>query len=393
MNEQVFRSISYVKRNYKFIIPLILILSLFLGYSIGYSRSTKKHYFNTLTQAIEKKDVRRLSKLIMFDGKVDDLKPLLRYLEIGDNKDDFINSLKKAEIYNGFSLVAYKDIFFKKYKLKVEPIEIFIKTNYPSEIYIDDMKLGTTKENEELSLIKPVMGLYSIEAKVVNEFGEIKDFKEIAVFNEDIISLDIKGTSVSINSPYEDGEVYINDKYINRKVKEVKDFSFFSNDEINKLYYTYDFPWGTVKSEELSIGKYPEVSPKINLVNDQLKDDIDKTIKDFYKSVFDSLNKENMNLIKNITEDVRFSIYSDLTKNYFLLKNIYNLNDIEVNIEEESFKYDGIKYSGNIKVKLKYAINKNLIGISIGEEKEEKTFITTCEYINSKWNVTGINKN
>ncbi len=386
--------VIYCKRNIKIIIPVILIISLAVGYGIGYVRSTKRYFFNNLTKAVNKEDTKRLSKLISNKGDKNDLIPLVEYLKIDNNKNSFLQSIKNNEKYNNFTLIQDKGLLFNKYKLEVKPVEIHIGVNYPSEIYINDLESGKADENNKLSITKAVPGLYKIEGKAVNEYGEVKADKEVSIFKDTDVSLELEGNSLTINSPYSNGKVYINGEDIDKKVSDIKDFSFFSSDEKNKVSFDYDFPWGTIKSEEVSIGKYPEVAPKINIVNDKLKEDINSTIKSFYDSVLESLNKEDMNLIKEVPEDLRFSIYSDLTKKYFLLKNTYTLKDLEINMEEDSFKYgEGNKYTGKALVKLSYSTSKNIAGLVFGENKEEKSFITACEYIDGKWKIVSLNKN
>jgi len=386
--------VIYCKRNIKIIIPIILIISLAVGYGIGYVRSTKRYFFNNLTKAVNKEDTKTLSKLISYKGDKNDLIPLVEYLKIDNNKNSFLQSIKNNEKYNNFTLIQDKGLLFNKYKLEVKPVEIHIGVNYPSEIYINDLESGKAYENNKLSITKAIPGLYKIEGKAVNEYGEVKADKEVSIFKDTEVSLELEGNSLTINSPYSNGKVYINGEDIDKKVSDIKDFSFFSSDEKNKVSFDYDFPWGTIKSEEVSIGKYPEVAPKINIVNDKLKEDINSTIKSFYDSVLASLNKEDMNLIKEVPEDLRFSIYSDLTKKYFLLKNTYTLKDLEINMEEDSFKnVEGNKYTGKALVKLSYSTSKNIAGLVFGENKEEKSFITFCEYIDGKWKIVSLNKN
>lgn len=386
--------IIYCKKNIKVIISTVLIVSLGFGYGIGYIRSTKEYFFNNLTKAVNKEDTKKLAKLMSYEGDKSDVIPFVEYLKLDNNKNSFLQSIKDSGTYNNLTLTQDKGLLFKKYKIEVKPVEIHITVNYPAEIYINDLDSGKADENSQLNITKDIPGLYTIEGKTINEYGEVTADKEVSVFKDTDVSLNLEGNSLTINSPYSDGKVYINGEDINIKVSDVKEFSFFSSDEKNKLYFEYDFPWGTIKSEEISIGKYPEISPKINIVNDKLKEDVNGVIKSFYDSVINSLNKEDIQLIKEVPENLRFSIYSDLTKKYFLLKNTYTLRDLEVNMEEESFKQvEGNKYTGKALVKLSYSTSKNIAGISFGENYEEKSFITTCEYIDGKWNIISISKN
>lgn len=385
---------KYFRKNFIFIIPIALIVFLLCGYAVGYSRSTKEYFFKNLTRAIDNEDLNKLSKLISFEGDKEELEPFLKYLKIDSNKENFISSLKSTEIYDDFTLITNKNFIFKSYVIKANTIDISVKVNYPSEIYIDGSKVGDSKLDEPLKVTKPISGLYNLEARVINEYGDVTSSEEVPIFENTEVSLNIEGNPVTINSPYEDGDVFINDGDIHKKVKEIKNFSFFSSDEQNKIYFNYDFPWGTIKSEEVSIGKYPEVSPKINLVNNKLRSDINGVTKNFYNSVFEALNKQDMNLIKSVPEDLSFSIYSDLTQKYFLLKNNYSLEEINVKPEEDSFKYEGDnKYSGRVLTNLKYSTSKKIIGFTLEGTSEEKSFITTCEYDNGVWKIISLNKN
>jgi len=187
--------VVYFKKNIKIIIPIILIISLAVGYGIGYVRSTKRYFFNNLTKAVNKEDTKRLSKLISYKGDKNDLIPLVEYLKIDNNKNSFLQSIKNNEKYNNFTLTQDKGLLFNKYKLEVKPVEIHIGVNYPSEIYINDLESGKADENNKLSITKAIPGLYKIEGKAVNEYGEVKADKEVSIFKYTDVSLELEGNS------------------------------------------------------------------------------------------------------------------------------------------------------------------------------------------------------
>lgn len=383
------------KKYYKVIIPVIAVILISLIYLVQYSRSTEKYFLTTLEQAIVNKDAKELSSLIVIDGKRvndDEVRPLLEYLSKENNGDAFIKSIKEDGKALGITLKSKKKLIFSGYYLDSEGLQIKISTNYPSEIALNNKMSGNTKGDEPLIIKEKLPGIYKISAVAGDDYGKAQDSKEISLFKDETVDFELQGNAITIiNSPYQSGEVYINNKDINKTVKEIKNYSFFPIDEKNKLYFKYTFPWGDIQSEEIEVGKFPEITPKIQMINDKAEQDITKSITSFYESVFNALNKGDSNLIENVSEDQRFSLYSDLTKKYFLLKNIYSIDKIDCEIEKDSFSFDGKVYSGNIKVKTEYNTGKDFIGISINKEKQEKTFLTTCEYKDDKWIIKSIN--
>lgn len=381
-----------LKKNLKLVIPVALILALALGYFTGTVINSKNQFLKFLVKAVDRGDARSFSQLIYYEGDYTKLMPFLEYLKIDGNKERLVEELKINGTYNGVKLKKIKGFLFTAYGIDISPIKVNIKTDHSCDIYINGQRQGTTNGNGELKGISLIPGLYKVEGKFNSEYGEVKGKEKVSLFRNEDITLNLNGNTLTINSPYEKGNVFINGKDTGKKVKDIKNFQFFSKEGKNKMFFTYDYPWGTIKSDEVEIGKNPEVSPNINMINNQLSETLNNVTKDFYGSVFQALNNEDISLIKNVPEELRFNIYSDLTKKYFILKNIYTLNDAEIHIEENSFKYQDRKYSGNIKVTIKYTTSKNILGIPIDRVSEEKTFLTNCEFINNQWKVVSLSK-
>ncbi|WP_238882351.1 hypothetical protein [Clostridium sp. YIM B02551] len=383
------------KKYYKVIVPVIVIILISLIYVAQYSRSTEKYFLNSLEKSITNNDVKKFSSLITVNGKKvtsEEVKPLLDYLSREKNGDAFIKNIKDNGKALGITLKNKKKLIFQGYYLESEGFQIKISTNYPSEIDIDSKEVGNTKSDESLIIKDKLPGIYTINAIAGDDYGKAKGSKEISLFKDESVDFELQGNAITIiNSPYQEGEVYINNKDINKTVKDIKNYSFFPIDEKNKLYFKYIFPWGEIQSEEIEVGKFPEITPKIQMINDKSEQDITKNVTSFYESVINALNKEDSNLIENVSEDQKFLLYSDLMKKYFLLKNIYRMDKIDCEIEKDSFNFDGKVYSGNVKVKIEYSTGKDFIGISINKEKKEKTFMTTCEYKDNKWIIKSIN--
>ena len=387
---------AFIRKHYMVIIPAGLILLIFTGYILGYSRNSEDYFFSSFQKSIEDKNAEKLSSFINSDGKAvlgEDSRPLLEYLSKENNKEIFINEIKKNGNYNGFTLKKMAGLFADKYYLECSGVQIKINTNYPSRIIINNREVGMTKAQEGLTIEGRLPGLYSIKAVADTEYGDIENIETIPLFNDQEINIELQGNPVTIiNTPYQEGRVYINNKDINRKVSDINNYGFFPKDDSNRLYFVYDFPWGEISSEEVAVGSLPEVSPKIQMVNEKLQTDISEKVEEFYASVFSALNKEDMNEIKNVPENIKFSIYSDLTKKYFILKNVYEIKNISCKTENDSFKFDGNSYTGKVRVDIQYSTAKRILGVPVALEGQKASFLTDCLYKESEWEITWINK-
>ena len=150
-------------------------------------------------------------------------------------------------------------------------------------------------------------------------------------------------------------------------------------------------PWGILSSNEYAIGEYPIIELNIDLKNNKVLDGVNDTINRFYFSVFKSLNSENKDDIINANDEVRNNVYSILNKQYFWLKNSYEVSDLDIKINNSEINYDGSNYTGNIVVTIGYKIKKQIFGISIKSEEYSENFFTQIKYENNQWIVCDIN--
>ncbi|MFU7517881.1 hypothetical protein AB4668_19080, partial [Clostridium sp. HCS.1] len=64
-----------------------------------------------------------------------------------------------------------------------------------------------------------------------------------------------------------------------------------------------EFPWRVIKSDKVQVSSMPNINIDINMVNEKLINDVNKSTDIFYSSVFNALNSSDSSLILNSKED------------------------------------------------------------------------------------------
>ena len=154
------------------------------------------------------------------------------------------------------------------------------------------------------------------------------------------IELNFPATKITINSDFQDAEVYINGKDIRRKVKDMKDFGPVPTDGTVSIHLEKDFPWGRNKGEEVKITENPTINLTVPISNETLEGDLTNIITKFYESVFVALNKQNKKYIENCTNDIKNKIYSSVEKKYILFKNKYSNLKMDIDFKNSQYFYD-----------------------------------------------------
>ena len=81
------------------------------------------------------------------------------------------------------------------------------------------------------------------------------------------MEIDFNAINITVESPYQDAEVYINDVDSNLTVEEAKEIGPFNLEETNYIYIKRNFPWGEVQGEKVYIKDIPIVKANINFEN------------------------------------------------------------------------------------------------------------------------------
>lgn len=372
----------------KMLICIILFSFLFLGISYGNYRFSKNILLNKLEIALKENKPRRIYKDMFIDEESvskNDLKPLCSYYF---QKDNLVNNIIKDLKNDGeseFIKLIETNSLFNKYRLEIKTVDLTLNSNFEkTEFYLNDKKL----ENNVADKIIP--GKYVIKGELQTVDGTLIEEKEIFILDSMKYEINMPAIYINLTSNFDDAKVYINDKYINKKVSDIKSYGPISLNKETSIQLERDFPWGTIRSEKINIEKIPNININIDMSNDTLIKEIDLSLNDFYSSVFEALNKSDYTLIKNSEDDTKNRIYNDIKKESLFLKNNYDLKDLSIEIKNSEFYYENETYKANIITKLNYKVSKKLLPF-IGKEIEEM-FLTNLEYIDGTWKIMSIQK-
>ena len=299
----------------------VLIIFILIGFSFGSYKSSKNIVLKNLQIALKEDKPEKIYKKIRVDGKKikkEDLKPLTEYYS--ENKNQAINiakDLKTKDNSGFFKLVNKKILFIDNYTIEIEPIAVKVNTNFENaKVYINSNEIAATNIKRGL-----IPGKYSIRGELETKYGLVSEEKEVFIMENKEIDLDIQAINISLTSNFNDADVIINDKEINKKVEELKNYGPIPLGQDIEIQLKRDFPWGTVLSEKVKVGDVPNINININMANDKLIEDIEATINNFYSSTFNALNNGDFKLIENSKEDAKSKIYDSIKRESLFLKN------------------------------------------------------------------------
>ena len=384
----------FFRRRFKIIIVLVFVLALSLGYFIGRVNSSRDRIISKLEFSLKEGDLTSLRRIVLLNGKTvsrDELKPLMKYYnENPQGIESIVSSLKNNQDTPVFKIQAEKILFFNTYKLELRTYDVDINTNFSNgEFSISGVKAAkSVSEGESVENLIP--GVYTINGLLKSDYGDIIASKEFVLMKDEEVQVNFDAIDVSIQSIFKDADVYINDKYTGKTVDEIGEIGPFKKDGSSYISIEKDFPWGTIKSNEEYIGDMPVINLNIDMNNDELNNDLIKVSDEFYRSVFTALNNEKEEYIINAQEDVKSKIYSILKEKYFLLKNEYIIDDINIMDSKSEFTYNNGQYRANLIVEVDYIIEKKFFNLE--KNKNSKKFFTKFIYDEKKqdWIVTEV---
>ena len=331
--------------------------------------------------SLKNSDTSTLSDIVKVDGervKEKKLESLVEYYSNGNNKiDTLITNLKNNNETKDFKLQSKKYFFWNMYYLDVKTFNIKIKSNFEEGNFILGNS-GKVKAGETIKNVIP--GNYKITGSLNSNYEEIKTSKEI--------ELNFPATKITINSDFQDAEVYINGKDIKKEVKDLKDFGPVPTDGTVSVYLEKDFPWGRNKGEEVKITENPTINLTVPISNETLEGDLTNIITKFYESVFVALNKQNKKYIENCTNDIKNKIYSSVEKKYILFKNKYSNLKINIDFDNSQYFYTDDTYRATIVANVQYDVSKAILDIN--KETYTKSFFTRIVYKDDKWIVEDV---
>lgn len=378
-----------IRRRWKLAILILLAFFLFFGYFLGRINTSREYILSKLEMSLKNSDTSTLSDIVKVDGervKEKNLESLVEYYSNGNNKiDTLITNLKNNNETKDFKLQSKKYFFWNMYYLDVKTFNIKIKSNFEEGNFILGNS-GKVKAGETIKNVIP--GNYKITGSLNSNYEEIKTSKEIVVMEDKEIELNFPATKITINSDFQDAEVYINGKDIKKEVKDLKDFGPVPTDGTVSVYLEKDFPWGRNKGEEVKITENPTINLTVPISNETLEGDLTNIITKFYESVFVALNKQNKKYIENCTNDIKNKIYSSVEKKYILFKNKYSNLKINIDFDNSQYFYTDDTYRATIVANVQYDVSKAILDIN--KETYTKSFFTRIVYKDDKWIVEDV---
>jgi uncharacterized membrane protein YvbJ len=377
------------RRKILFLVSLLLIFSI-LGFGVGNYKSSKNIILKNLEIALKENKPEKIYKeIILDDNKISksEFEPLSEYYSENTSQvDNIIKNLKSNGESGYFSLVNKKILFFDNYHIEIKPVAVKINTNFDeTKVYINGNEIAATNIKRNL-----IPGKYLIKGELETLYGVIEEEKEVYIMENLVYDLNMPAINISLTSNFEDAKVFINDEDINKNVKDIQGYGPIPlNKEIN-IQLEREFPWGTLKSDKVTIGTLPNINIDINMVNDNLINEVNLSANNFYTSVFNALNNSDYSLIENSRDDAKSKIYDSIKRESLFLKNNYELNDLNTEVKSSEFYYENGTYKGNIVISLNYNISKKILPFI--DKNVEEMFLTQMEYENNKWIIVDVQK-
>ena len=380
-----------IKKNKLIVVSLFSFIIFMMVSMFFLINLNKDKIIDKLNEALLNENKVRISKFVMVNEKKvseQELEPLINYYNENQEKiTNLINGLRTEGRYGAFKVIVKKNIFYKRYYININTVEIEFTSNLNNiEVEFGNKKFKLMNEAK----FDVIPGIYELKYTYKTEYGDITEKVNLSIVENKKINLDVNGNYITLYSNFNDAEVFINDKYTGLSAKDIVNFGPIPRDKEILIKLKKEFPWGKIESEEVDISNKEYLKLDINMANDNLINMINQDISKFYNSVFEALNKKNKDEILNCTEEVKDTIYSYINEKSILFSNNYEINNINVEIEKSDFRYEDYIYKASILTKASYNISKNLLPFL--ETKYEKYFLLNLEYVENGFKVIRIQK-
>lgn len=380
-----------IKKNKLIVVSLFSFIIFMLVSMFFLINLNQDKIIDKLNEALLNENKVRISKFVMVNEKKvseQELEPLINYYNENQEKiTNLINGLRTEGRYGAFKVIVKKNIFYKRYYININAVEIEFTSNLNNiEVEFGNKKFKLMNEAK----FDVIPGIYELKYTYKTEYGDITEKVNLSIVENKKINLDVNGNYITLYSNFNDAEVFINDKYTGLSAKDIVNFGPIPRDKEILIKLKKEFPWGKIESEEVDISNKEYLKLDINMANDNLINMINQDISKFYNSVFEALNKKNKDEILNCTEEVKDTIYSYINEKSILFSNNYEINNINVEIEKSDFRYEDYIYKASILTKASYNISKNLLPFL--ETKYENYFLLNLEYVENGFKVIRIQK-
>lgn len=381
---------NYFQGKKYFVMGCTLIVIILSSVIVDSIITTRKELIRDLDMSIDKCSSNKIyGDIFSDDEKVDkgDIEPLLKFYNVNEsNRSKLLSELNSSDKSGVLTVKHNKKLFSKNYYLEVDTVGIKVKSNYEdAKIFIDGNILRDG--NVEIGLIP---GVHNVVAKLQTNYGEVETEIEATLMQNEEIFIKLDAIVLNLISNFQDASILINDELTKETVETIEKLGPIATNKDLNIQIQREFPWGIIKSEKIKISDAPNLKIDINMVNEDLILQVEDSINEFYKSIFNALNEKDSSLIVLTNDEVRNKIYNEINKKTLIFKNNYEIKGLETKIENSEFSYNENKYTGKIVVKINYSVYKKLF--SLFQSKEENTFLTTVELVENKWVINDIQK-
>lgn len=317
-----------------------------------------------------------------------ELQPLIDgYNKDGTRIRKIVNEIRKNGNSGNFTLKSSKGFLKERYYININTVTVNFVTNINGVDIEFSNKRFNLLDKVEFNVIP---GIYKVLYIHKTKYGDISNSKIVNLMEDETVEINVDGNYITLYSNFDDAKVFINDIDTGLVAKDIKNYGPLPKDKEIKIFLEREFPWGSIKSEEVLMNDNKYIKLDINMVNDVLNNMIDKIVNDFYNSSFEALNKKDKNIILGATDEVKQFAYNYINEKTFLLSNNYEISSLAVEIEKSDFKYEGNIYKASLVTRIDYSIYKKIFPFV--KNSNESSFILNLEYEDGEFIIKGIQK-
>ena len=273
-----------IKKNKLIVVSLFSFIIFMLVSMFFLINLNQDKIIDKLNEALLNENKVRISKFVMVNEKKvseQELEPLINYYNENQEKiTNLINGLRTEGRYGAFKVIVKKNIFYKRYYININTVEIEFTSNLNNiEVEFGNKKFKLMNEAK----FDVIPGIYELKYTYKTEYGDITEKVNLSIVENKKINLDVNGNYITLYSNFNDAEVFINDKYTGLSAKDIVNFGPIPRDKEILIKLKKEFPWGKIESEEVDISNKEYLKLDINMANDNLINMINQDISKFYE--------------------------------------------------------------------------------------------------------------
>ena len=316
------------KRTILIALALVVLIGGFSLYSVGKSLTSKERLVESFATALEEGNASEVAALLVpTDPETiiveKHIQPLLDHVEEypgyvehlveelnganeglsgfkrGEREDEEVNDQQFYIRKNG-----KKYLFFDNYEIVAQEYFVRVETDYDGAvIHINGEEKGTYTEGDITYYGPYYPGKHMIKVTYDGEYTdleeEVAEYLMYETYSEDIVDQDIYvelgGDYAIVDSEYYDSSIFVDGKDIGTMVGDQWDHDSAIDGigpiaEDSKIYIQKEFPWGTIRSEEVVVGDvgyyaYLDLDIYNDTLNEQLVSAITKYLEDNEKVI------------------------------------------------------------------------------------------------------------